>query len=777
MSLPADPLAVPQPDLPDGAALRLLREAYGVTGSLSPLEGERDANWRVAAVDGRRLLLKVANPSDGEPVMQMQTAALEHIRARDGDLPVMRTLPTTAGDWWTWTTDAQGRRCAARLFGYLPGGSLPAAMLTGPALAGVGRATARLDRALRGFFHPAAGYELLWGLQHASRLRPLLAHVTDPALRGRAEAALDRFEARVAPALPGLRAQVIHGDLSLGNVLLDEKQQLSGVIDFGDMSHAPLVCELAVAVADVVCARADPLQAAGHIIKGYTSLVPLETDEAVLLADLVATRLAAGVCINAWRAHLHHRAESGEDHPEGSTGGAADAMLTAIQAAGPDRVARNFAEAAGGLPYRARPTGELLARRRRVLPRSPLFYDRPVHLVRGDGVWLFDPDGRRYLDCYNNVAVAGHAHPALTRAVAEQQRLLATHSRYLHEAPVQLAERLVDSMPAGLDSVLLVNSGSEAADLCWRLAKAATGRTGAIVTRRAYHGVTDAAHALSPEEWARGEQPGHVARVGAPDGYRGEHRRGSAGWQQACAAEIDPAVASLGERGLAAMYVDPAFTADGIHWPADEYLTAAAERVRLAGGLFVADEVQAGHGRSGRQLWSFASSGVTPDAVLMGKPMGGGFPVAAIVTRSELLEAIPEETEVFSTFAGNPVACAAALAVLDIVDDEGLVGRASDTGGHLHAGLLELAGRHRLIGDVRGQGLLYGIELVSDRERRSPAASAARAAVNALRERGVLIGSTGPDGNVLKVRPPLVFDRGHADLLLTALDEVLSELG
>jgi 4-aminobutyrate aminotransferase-like enzyme len=453
----------------------------------------------------------------------------------------------------------------------------------------------------------------------------------------------------------------------------------------------------------------------------------------------------------------------------------ARAFLDAIEVAGFDAVTRRFQDACRGLPYRHAGTAELLERRRRALPRTPLFYSHPVHLVRGEGVWLFDPDGRRYLDCYNNVPVVGHGHPRVVRAVAEQQRLLATHSRYLHEAIVELAERLKATLPPALDAVLVVNSGSEANDLAWRIARAATGRAGAVVTAHAYHGLTEATHALSPEDWAKGEQPAHVATVPAPDGYRGPYRRDTDGWAERYAAHIDGAAGSLAGHGFAAVYLDPAFTADGILVPPPAYLAEAARRTRALGGVLIADEVQAGHGRYGTGLWSFQPSGIEPDMVVMGKPMGNGFPVAALVVRSPLLAAVPEETELFSTFGGNPVACAAALAVLAVIEDEGLVASAAETGSYLRQGLEALAGRHPVIGDVRGQGLLLGVELVD--EERMPAAGRAGQVTEAMRERGILISATGPAGNVLKIRPPLVFRREHADLLLQTLDEVLAAAG
>ena len=286
-----------------------------------------------------------------------------------------------------------------------------------------------------------------------------------------------------------------------------------------------------------------------------------------------------------------------------------------------------------------------------------------MHVVRGEGVWLFDAQGRRYLDCYNNVPVVGHCHPRVTEAVVRQTRLLNTHSRYLYEPLVELAERLVATMPpgTGLDAVMLVNSGSEANDLAWRLATTATGHRGAIVTGFAYHGVTTAIADFSPEEWPQGFKPEHVETI-TPGGPFSE-----------------PA------SGLAATYLDCGFTSDGILTPSAEEVQAIARATRDAGGLDVADEVQAGHGRSGEHLWSFAQYGLAPDVVTLGKPMGNGYPVAAVIARQELFDRLKEETEVFSTFGGNPVAARAALAVLDVIEDERLVEHVELLGGALAA--------------------------------------------------------------------------------------------
>jgi 4-aminobutyrate aminotransferase-like enzyme len=390
-----------------------------------------------------------------------------------------------------------------------------------------------------------------------------------------------------------------------------------------------------------------------------------------------------------------------------------------------------------------------------------------VHVVRGEGVWLFDADGSRLLDAYNNVPVVGHCHPRVTEAVVRQTRAVNTHARYLSDPLVELAERLVASMPpdAGLDTVTLVNSGSEANDLAWRIAAAATGHAGGIVTSYAYHGVSSVIADLSPEEWSAGFRPPHVETIAPP------------GLGSQVGPEMARATASLADRGvgLAAVYIDAGFTSDGILTPSAAEIAEIVRRTRKAGGLFVADEVQAGHGRTGQHLWAFAAHRIAPDIVTLGKPMGNGYPVAAMITRKELMDRFAATTEFFSTFGGNPVAAQAGLAVLDVIDDERLIERAANVGARLVSALRDLPARHPAIADIRGQGLLIGVELATTTGRRAPDAGLAERVVDGLRDRGILIGRAGASHNVLKIRPPLVFSEEHAEILVDGLDTVLAE--
>jgi 4-aminobutyrate aminotransferase-like enzyme/Ser/Thr protein kinase RdoA (MazF antagonist) len=773
-----DPLQAPPPAFVLADAERIARRVFGISGSLTPLPSERDLNFRLDDRQGRSFLLKLQNPADDAPVVDFQTLAIVHVAGVDPSLPVMRVLPTLDGRRWAEERGPDGRTSLVRLFTFLEGHNPATEELDEEALFGWGATVARLGRSLRGFFHPAAGYPILWDIRRAPELRERLRFVRDEPRRALVSRVLDRFDANVAPAIGRVRAQVIHNDMSLDNVLVDDRGRITGITDFGDMTHTALVCDLAVALSDVLDGRPDAVEVAGAMIAGYRSVTPLEDEEAALLGDLAATRSAIAILISAWRLELYpENAEYVSTFGEGAW-----RFLQLMDALGFDEAGRRLSEACqgGGPPWRPAPTEELLARRRRVMGKAPLTYDRPVHLVRGEGVWMFDPQGRRYLDCYNNVPVVGHGHPRVVEAVAAQTRALNTNTRYLHEAVVELAERLLATMPsgAGFDRVLFVNSGSEANDVAWRIARWATGRNGAIASEFAYHGVTEATTGLSPEEWPRGHAPGHVALVPAPDGYRGRHRAGEPGWARVYAGHVAEAAGALSERGtpVAAMFVDPAFTSDGILCPPPEYLQAVARAVHEAGGLLVADEVQAGLGRSGDAMWSFQVPGIEPDVVTTGKPMGNGYPVASVVTRSDLVDGFMERTGFFSTFGGNPVACAAALAVLEVIEEEGLMAHAAQVGSYLRERLTGLIEGHGLIGDVRGKGLMVGVELVDDRTTREPATAEAKRLVDALRERGVLIGSTGPKENVLKIRPPLVFGQDHAELLADALGDALTSI-
>ncbi|WP_288338353.1 aspartate aminotransferase family protein [uncultured Gordonia sp.] len=414
---------------------------------------------------------------------------------------------------------------------------------------------------------------------------------------------------------------------------------------------------------------------------------------------------------------------------------------------------------------------ELITDRERVLgPAYRLFYDDPVHLVRGLGTRLFDADGREYLDAYNNVACVGHAHPRVTDAVARQISTLNTHTRYLHSGIVDYSIRLLETFPGEIDQIMFCCTGSEANDLALRVAAQYTGARGVIITANAYHGNTAAVTEISPSLSSTIGVGEHVRTVPIPD----THLLSPVDAAQYFAANVAAAAADLQRAGfgVSALIVDTLFSSDGI-FVDPRLLGPAVAAVRAAGGVFIADEVQPGFGRTGAGMWGFDRHAVVPDLVTMGKPMCNGIPVAAMAASSTVLAPFATEVPYFNTFGGSPVAAAAATAVLDIIEEDKLIENAATVGGELLDGILDVTRDDGRVGDVRGSGLYIGVEIVTDEHTRSPDRVFARCLVNDLRREGILISVCGADSNVLKIRPPLVFSSADVDWLCAGLRKVL----
>lgn len=417
----------------------------------------------------------------------------------------------------------------------------------------------------------------------------------------------------------------------------------------------------------------------------------------------------------------------------------------------------------------------LIARRERVLgPAYRLFYEQPLHLVRGEGVWLFDAKGNRYLDAYNNVASMGHCHPKVVEAIVKQTGILNTHTRYLHESIINYAEALTATFPSDLSQVMFTCTGSEANDLAVRIARHATGANGIIATKLAYHGLTSAVAEFSPSLGEFVDLGTHVRTVTAPDSYRmapeeiGEQFR----------KDVQAAIDDLKRHGIkpALLIVDTIFSSDGVVGGPKGFLKPAVDAIHAAGGLFIADEVQPGFGRTGDAMWGFMRHGVQPDMVTVGKPMGNGYPMAGVIMRPQVVAEFGEKARYFNTFGGNPVAAAAGMAVLDVIKADNLQNNARDVGAFMQDEFRQLAAEFAVIGDVRGAGLFIGVEIVSDAKSKTPDAATTSRLVNGLRERRILISASGPAANVLKIRPPLVFSRENAGMLVAGMREVLETL-
>lgn len=758
-------------------ALRLARDLYAIEGTPSPLPSERDQNFALTTPSGQRYVLKIANATERIELLEAQNAAMAHV-APLGICP--RVIPARDGRLIARAPSGH----LVRLLSWIPGVPLGALKQRPPALLeDVGRTLGRVGAALRQFDHPAIHREFHWDLGRAfDIIRQYAPMIDDAALRGRVLRISGYVQARDDSRLARLRRATVHGDANDYNVLVIEDgpsaPHVSGIIDFGDMTHSYAVAEPAVAIAYAVLDHADPLGAATSIVRAFHASCPLDEDEIAVLWGLVQLRLCVSASLAAWQL----RQRPGDEYLSVSQG-PIERTLPALASMHPDAVEEAFRNACGFFPAQSStsvPRAEtLVQRRRRLGPNLRLAYSDAVKITRGWMQYLFDESGAQYLDAYNNVPHVGHSHPRVVQAVTDQMRAVNTNTRYLHDAIWQYAERLCATLPDPLSVCFFVNSGSEANELALRLARAHTGARDVIVLDAAYHGNTTTLIEISPYKFngpggAGAPEWVHVAPI--PDDYRGAFRRADPDAGRKYGEGVGELVDGVRqrERAIAAFIVETCPSVAGQILPPPGYLASAYKHVRAAGGLCVADEVQTAFGRMGTAFYAFESQGVVPDIVVLGKPIGNGYPLGAVITTREIAESFDNGMEYFSTFGGSTVSCAAGLAVLQTVKDEELQAHANRAGARMLTGLRELQARHALVGDVRGSGLFIGVELVLDRETRTPASHAATDVVNRMRQQRILLGTDGPDHNVLKIRPPMPFDERDVDRLVETLDEVLA---
>ncbi len=783
-----------RPQLPAKTVGRLVRDLYGLEGMLQPLPAEWDQNFRLDAGDAGRFVVKIANRGIPTEVLEFQNAAMTRILESGAAASCPRVVRGLSGESISTVPTPEGATFRLRLFTYLPGRPMAQLRPLDPGtLDRLGFTLGDLDRCLADFAHPAMDRKLPWDLRRAAWISAHTTAIGDTRKRGMVEQFLLQYRGRIAPRLSRLPVSVIHNDANDENVLLtagrDGAHQVAGLLDFGDMVRSNTINELAIACAYAILGTAEPLAVIAALAAGYHRARPLGDGEMEVLFPLTCMRLCVSVTISAIAA----REDPGNAHRQITDRDAwemlerlssidwRDAEGVVRRGCGPG--ARPTPAEAPMLADASTPPGpdDLLAeRRRRLGPSLSLAYEKPLEIVRGRGPYLFDPDGRAYLDCVNNVCHVGHCHPRVVEAISRQAAVLNTNTRYLHPLIIEYARRLTATLPEPLEVCYFVNSGSEANELALRLARTHTGHRDVVVVEGGYHGNTSTLVDLSPykcEGPGGGGLPDWAHKVASPDPYRGRHRGEGAGL--AYAGEVGALCERLRQenRPPALFLCEPLPGCGGQIVPPEGYLREAFARVRAAGGLCVADEVQVGLGRVGTHWWAFQTQDAVPDIVTIGKPIGNGHPLGAVVTTAAIAESFANGMEFFSTFGGNPVSAAAGLAVLDVIEEEGLRERAERVGRYLRQGFRDLAARHAEIGDVRGLGMFIGVELVKDRTSREPATAGTAVLIEKIRNDGILLSAEGPHRNVLKIKPPLPFDECDADLLLGAVDRALASPG
>ncbi len=754
--------------------LELVRAEYGLDVEITRLSGENE-NYLVTLVDDRRYVLKRITERISSDVLEMERQIVAHLQAAGMKLDLPNLVPTRSGAEEASYKTQDGITLRARLFEYVSGTPWIAAGVPGDdQLRHLGAVLAEVDMALAAFDHPLARRTHRWDLTQAAQHRSKIEMIRDPNRRRIEEWMFHFYTACAVPRLATLPQGVIHGDVNDENLVVQDGR-VTGLLDFSDALRNPTISDLSIALAYAILDRPDPLLAGAEIVNGYHSVRPLLDSEIGVLFPLICGRLCTSVLIAAERRRID---------PERSSWFTTEArawdLMERLYAIDPAEAEKRLTSKIDVRTVRSPDASEqeLLEKRSRYTsPALSIAYRWPHKMVRGEGQYLFDQRGRPFLDLVNNVCHVGHCHPRVVEAGQRQMERLNTNTRYLYDSLTDYAERLCETLPDSFTTVFMLNSGSEANELALRLAMTHTGAKDFLVVEGAYHGNTANLIALSPYKFrgpgGSGKAEPWVHVVPMPDGFRGKHKGRKRETGVAYGDEVESAIRQA-DAPVAGFLVEPLMSCGGQIVPPDGYLETAFQHVRDAGGVCIADEVQTGFGRVGSYFWAFELQDVVPDIVVMGKPIGNGHPMAAVVTTAAIATSFANGMEFFSTFGGNPVSCAIGLAVLDVIRDENLQRRALELGERFREGFRQLMQKHALIGDVRGAGLFIGVELVRDRETLEPAAEEADELIQRLNERGILLSTDGPFHNVIKIKPPMVLTMDDVDMTLRCIDDELA---
>lgn len=772
-------------------AVSIAREHFGIQGSASVLPGERDQNFKLAGAN-QSFVIKIANPDTDLSVLELENAAIQIAGGMDtsgsDSFETPKLIRSKAGSSIVVLQDPDKQTCYARCLSFLPGKPLASFVPQSASLfKEIGCQLGLLDHAMAALNNCAAAKrDLIWDLKNAGSIVVELTPTFDEKSKRTVLETLLANYRRVEPRVDSLPKSVIHNDANDYNILVHQDDStglaLLCLIDFGDVIFSSTIFDLAICGAYVMLGKEDPIAAACALVEGYHESHRLGESELSVLFPLMCLRLCQSVCLAA-----QQQKHQPDNAYLGITEKPAWDALKLLAEVDPGNVHLRFSQGCSTVKSSVPSRGlinssEILIQRQDRIGRSlSLSYEKPLHIVRGSGQYLYDASDVTYLDCVNNVCHVGHCRPEVVQAANEQMKQLNTNTRYLHENIVRYAQRLTATLPDPLEVCFFLNSGSEANDLALRLARAYRGHHDIIVIDHAYHGHLSSLIELSPYKFDhRGGtgRPEHTHVVPIPDAYRGPFKFDDpdCGTNYALVAKEVIERATSSGRTIAAFFAESVLGCGGqVPLPKD-YLMAVYGSVHDAGGVCIADEVQVGFGRVGTHFWGFEQQGVVPDIVTMGKPMGNGHPLAAVVTTRKIADAFNNGMEYFNTFGGNPVSCAVGLAVLDVIEKEGLQRHALELGQWLLESLAQLKNEFTSIGDVRGSGLFLGIEFVLDHESLSPATELARSVVERMKERRILLSTDGPFENVIKFKPPMVFSQGDAERLVMTLRETLSEL-
>jgi len=748
----------------------LLQSEFGLKEiDVKRLNGYDNVNYLVNSTTGK-YIFKTYNftdelaemvHSENETLFFLQTSA-------PSKYP--RPIPFSDGSF-VKVLNIEGVEQVCRMLTFLEGEFLGDVEHTQKLMESFGSTLAEIDLKLYHFKNSTiAAKQYEWDIQYLTLNEQFIDDIPVAKDRNVVRYFFQQFKENALPILPTLRKQIIHNDANDWNVLT-KNGEVSGIIDFGDLAHSFLINELAIAIPYVCFEKDNPLEFASLILTSYHAKLPIQEREVKILYYLIAARLITSICNSA-----HSKVNNPENVYASVSEKSAWKLLYHWLSISPLAAENSFRIATGLAPLKSTPPEEVLQRRyKHISPILSLSYDEPIHMVGSAFQYMYDADGNTFLDAYNNIPHVGHSHPKVVASGQRQMAKLNTNSRYLYDQLADYAEKLIEKFPSELNKVYFVNSGSAATDLAIRMAKNHTKHQKIMVMEHGYHGHTQTAIDISDYKFnnPKGEgQKDHVLKTAIPDTYRGKYtlNDGSAGKMYA-----KEAIREIHDSNspIAAFITEPIVGCGGQVPLAKGYLKDVYPAIREQGGVCISDEVQTGFGRLGDYFWGFEAQDVIPDIVIIGKPMANGHPMGAVVCTNEIAESFGKGVEFFSSFGGNPVSCAIASSVLEVIEEEELQENAKIVGDYYKSLFLSLQEKYSCIGDVRGSGLFLGIEIIKG-DHITPDPELAHLIKNQLRDQHILISTDGPFDSVLKTKPPLCFTKENALLVTTQIERVLA---
>lgn len=744
----------------------ILRKYYGIEAiEVKKLVGYENVNYQIKTPERKYIFKTYKMDEDLFDLVKAESGLLAHL-SDPGNHHFPKPIKTLDGDY-VIKTEIDGDDLVIRLLSFLEGTFFAEADHTSSLFESFGTFLAKMDLQLqqyRNYTIQARQFE--WDIQYATLNAPLISDIPEPENRKIIAYFFQQFKELIHPILPKLRKSIIHNDANDWNVLV-AGNQISGIIDFGDVVYSPLINELAVAISYAIMEKDDPISWACHIINGYHKILPLETIEVDALYYLIATQLCISVSNSA-----HNKKKNPDNRYISINEKPAWRLLHHWISINPIRAKETFRKTVGLSTEKSMPIDEIIRNRHKYIPPIiSLSYSLPIYMNRAAFQYMYDGYGNTFLDAYNNIPHVGHEHPKVVEAGQKQMAILNTNTRYAYDLLNEYADRLLAKFHPGLNKVYFVNSGSAACDLAIRLARHHSGFSNIMVMEHGYHGHTQTGIDISDYKFSnvkgQGQKP-YILKAPIPDTHNGKYNDENAGFKYA-----KEAIELLKEykNPVAAFITEPILGCAGQVPLAPGYLKNLYPEIRNQGGVCISDEVQTGFGRLGEYFWGYEAQDVIPDIVILGKPMGNGHPIGAVITTDEIADSFNKGVEFFSSFGGNPVSCAIGLAVLDVIEEEGLQQNAMEVGNHYKYLLNDLKNDFNCIGDVRGFGLFLGVEIVNKDQK--PDTRLAGIIKNELRNRNILISTDGPFDNVLKSKPPLCFTKADAEKVVQHIYEIL----